>query len=459
MVYIGGLLAIHFIAFTLYLIKKRYNASVTLLLMGMLMYFLAYLLGLVDEVAVNDKSGFLFFDFLKNVTDSFISRFGSTGLQIMLIGGYVAYMKKIRANDALIYVSMQPLSILRQNNYLAAIMIIPIGQVLFITTSSAVSLGLLMMTTIYPVLIGLGVSRFTAVSVIASCTVFDLGPTSSNTLLAHTSIGMDSISYFSMQLRVTLPITVLMMAILYFSNRYFDRRDGNSIRGPVKALRMEELRSAAPLWFALLPTLPLVFTVLFSRSVNLLGLGIYLDLAPVILLSMVFSVMAEYIRRRSLRDLFATIAPFWVGMGRIFASVIVLIVCAEIFSHGLLSLKLIDMMVEISQFLGLNFIFLIFLLALLVFTGSLVTGSGVASFTAIGRYVPELAHDFGIPAVKMMLPAQLTAGLGRAASPISAIIIAISEIAGVSPFEVARRNLIPFLIITILMVLASYILL
>jgi DcuC family C4-dicarboxylate transporter len=457
MVYLGGFLAIHFLALTLYLITKRFNASVTLLLVGMVMYFLANLLGLAEPVEVSEKSGFLLFDFLKHITDRFISRFGSTGLQIMLIGGYVEYMKKIRANDALIYVSMQPLSILRQNPYLAAIMIIPIGQILFITTSSAVALGLLLITTIYPVLIGLGVSRLTAVSVIAACTVFDMGPTSLNALMAHTSIGMGSMAYFTMQLRVTLPLTVLMMALLYFSNRYYDRRDGNTSKGPVRALKMEELKNAAPLWFAVLPTLPLLFTVLFSKSVNLLGMEIFLDLAPVILLSMVISVLAAFVRRRSLRDLFATITPFWAGMGRIFASVIVLIVCAEIFAQGLLSLRLIDMMAGIMQFLGLNFIFVIFLLTLLVFAGSLITGSGVASFTTIGQYVPEMALKFGIPSIKLMIPVQLAAGLGRAASPISAIIIAISEIAGVSPFEVARRNIVPFLIIAIFLVLASYI--
>lgn len=32
---------------------------------------------------------------------------------IMTIGGYVAYMKKIKASDALVYVSMQPLAISR----------------------------------------------------------------------------------------------------------------------------------------------------------------------------------------------------------------------------------------------------------------------------------------------------------------------------------------------------------
>ncbi|MFO7574350.1 MAG: C4-dicarboxylate transporter DcuC, partial [Bacteroidales bacterium] len=141
----------------------------------------------------------------------------------------------------------------------------------------------------------------------------------------------------------------------------------------------------------------------------------------------------------------------------IFASVIVLIVCAEIFAQGLLSLRLIDMMAGIMQFLGLNFIFVIFLMTLLVFAGAIITGSGVASFTTIGQYVPEMALKFGIPSIKLMIPVQLAAGLGRAASPISAIIIAISEIAGVSPFEVARRNIVPFLIIAIFLVLASYI--
>lgn len=459
MVFIGGLIALHIALLTAFLLYRRYNASFTLLVMGMLMYFMSPLLGLPVSEGPESGTGFLLFDFLKFLIDSFIHRFGSTGLLIMLIGGYVEFMKKIKANDALIYVTMQPLSILKQYPYLAAIMIIPIGQILFISTPSAVALGLLLITTVYPVLVGLGVNRLTAVSVIAACTVFDMGPTSSNAAMASDLIGSDSMLYFTRQLRVALPLTVVMMALLLISNKYFDRRDLPSSRRMAKALNIEELVKTTPLYYALFPALPLIFTVLFAPSINIFNLGITSDIAPLIILSLFIAIIAELIRRRSVKDTFAAINPFWVGAGRVFTSVIVLIVCAEIFANGLISLGLIDSMVAAIQALGLNSVFVTLLLTLVSFSASLITGSGVASFTAIGQLIPDLALKFGIPSITLMIPVQLAAGLGRAASPIAIVIIAVSEIAGVSPFDIAKRNAGPLLAISLLLVLLSYIIL
>jgi len=458
MVYVGGVIAIHFVVLTVFMLYRRYNPSVTLLLTGTLMFFLAALLGVGKPLEMENASGILFFDFFSHIIANFTGRFARTGLLIMLIGGYVEYMKKIKANDALIYVSMQPLSILKQYPYLAAIMIIPIGQILFMATPSAVALGLLLITTIYPVLISLGVSRLTAVSVIAACTVFDMGPTSSNAYLAASTIDADSILYFGRQLRVTLPLTIVMMGLLYIANRYFDRKDDAGVVHSVKHSEIQELIKSTPIYFALLPTLPLLFTVIFSESINLFHFGITVDISPLILISLLIAATAYFLRSRSLRQTFASFTPFWIGMGRTFTSVIVLIVCAEIFAMGLTNLGLIDMLASLVQILGLNSIFVIILMTIFTFAASLITGSGVASFTAISGFVPAFAADFDISAIKMMIPVQLSAGLGRAASPIAIVVIAISEIAGVSPFDIARRNLGPFLIIALLIVALSYIL-
>jgi DcuC family C4-dicarboxylate transporter len=458
MVYVGGIIAIHFVVLTVFMLYRRYNPSVTLLLMGMLMFFLANLLGVAKPIELEHSSGLLFFDFFSYVISNFTGRFTRTGLLIMLIGGYVEYMKKIKANDALIYVSMQPLSILKQYPYLAAVMIIPVGQVLFMATPSAVALGLLLITTIYPVLISLGVSRLTAVSVIAACTVFDMGPTSSNAYVAASTIDTDSILYFGRQLRVTLPLTIVMMGLLYIANRYFDRKDNAGVVSIARHSDIQELIKSTPLYFALLPTLPLFFTVIFSESISLFHFGVAVDIAPLILISLLIAASAYLFRSRSLRQTFASFTPFWIGMGRTFTSVIVLIVCAEIFAIGLMNLGLIDMLAALIQTLGLNSIFVIVLMTIFTFAASLITGSGVASFTAISGFVPEFATNFDISAINMMIPVPLSAGLGRAASPIAIVIIAISEIAGVSPFDIARRNIFPFLIIALMIVALSYLL-
>jgi DcuC family C4-dicarboxylate transporter len=45
----------------------------------------------------------------------------------------------------------------------------------------------------------------------------------------------------------------------------------------------------------------------------------------------------------------------------------------------------------------------------------------------------------------MVLPLQLSASMGRAASPIAGVIVAISGVAGVSPIELAKRNTFPLI--------------
>jgi len=50
----------------------------------------------------------------------------------------------------------------------------------------------------------------------------------------------------------------------------------------------------------------------------------------------------------------------------------------------------------------------------------------------------------------------LASSMGRAASPIAGVIIAISEIAGVSSFDLARRNLIPLSFTMVVMLIYHF---
>jgi len=50
---------------------------------------------------------------------------------------------------------------------------------------------------------------------------------------------------------------------------------------------------------------------------------------------------------------------------------------------------------------------------------------------------------------------QLSASLGRGLSPIAGVIIATAEIAGVTPMQVVKRNLIPLLVTFVALLLMS----
>ena len=248
MIYVGALISIQFIALTAYWLVKKYHAQAVLLFSGLTMLTLALILGF-DIPELKNATGLKEFDLFKVIQEIFSEKGAGVGLMIMTIGGFVAYMKQIKASDALVYVSMQPLSIFRKYPYLAASLVIPIGQLLFICTPSATGLGLLLVASIYPVLVSLGVSKLSAVSVISACTVFDMGPASANTARASELVGMNNVMYFiEHQMPLTIPMTILLMIMYYFSNRYYDKKD--ALKKQTEEVKQEDFKVDVPLIYA-----------------------------------------------------------------------------------------------------------------------------------------------------------------------------------------------------------------
>jgi len=162
------------------------------------------------------------------------------------------------------------------------------------------------------------------------------------------------------------------------------------------------------------------------------------------------------VRKKNLKQFFGGVEAFWDGMGKIFASVVTLIVCAEIFSMGLINLGFVDALVQGSTQLGFSGGVIGILIAILVFLAAMLMGSGNAAFFSFGPLVPNIAKQFGMSTSELITPIQLSASIGRTASPIAGVIIAISQIAGVSPFELVKRNLIPMGSIMLFMILYNY---
>ncbi len=59
--------------------------------------------------------------------------------------------------------------------------------------------------------------------------------------------------------------------------------------------------------------------------------------------------------------------------------------------------------------------------------------------------LPQIAEKIGTNVADMILPIQLSAGMGRTISPIAGVIIAIAGLSGLSPFDIVRRTVIPML--------------
>ncbi|MGM9736793.1 MAG: C4-dicarboxylate transporter DcuC [Candidatus Cryptobacteroides sp.] len=460
MLYIGIIIALEILALTAYMLWKRFSPQGVLLVSGILMLGLAHLAGLASP-EIGESTGSAFFDIFKAISESFSTNLVNGGLMILAIGGYVAYMRKIKASEALAIVSTRPLSLLHRHPYIAATALIPIGQILFICIPSATGLAFLLAGTILPLMSRMGISKPTAVSAITLCTVFDIGPGSANSMQAASLSRINRLHYFiDYQLEYVVPLTILLMAVFYFSSKWFDRKDNLTTSGgnPDNILEAEAISGAPGDIFAILPVLPLLLLVFFSNYTgNLLGFSIELDIIVSVLVSLFVAMIFDLTRTRSFERMFNSLKSFWEGMGQTFASIITLIVCAEIFSKGLISLGYLEAIIRASTGIGLPGQAVVLVMTLSIFLTAMVTGSGNAVFFSFSPLMPDIASIIGAAPINMILPMQLSASIGRSVSPIAGVVIAISEIGGVSTFEIVKRNIAPVLsVLAFLLIFNGY---
>ena len=131
-------------------------------------------------------------------------------------------------------------------------------------------------------------------------------------------------------------------------------------------------------------------------------------------------------------------------MGNIFKTVVTLIIVADVFSKGLIALGVIDALVFVSQNIGFGVVGIAVIMTLLIFGSSIIMGSGNASFFAFAPLGSKISETYEVSSSLFVLPMNLSASMGRTVSPISGVLIAVSELAGVSPIDLVKRNAIPF---------------
>ncbi|ULC59569.1 C4-dicarboxylate transporter DcuC [Flaviramulus sp. BrNp1-15] len=451
--YLGAIISLLFVFIAGRLLLKRFNPHAVLLVSGLLMLIIAQILN-YNLPELKDSTGFSGFDLFRYIKESFSKTNAGVGLMIMAIGGFVAYIDKIGASDTLVYVAMKPLSFFKKKPYIAASLVIPIGQLLFTAIPSAAGLGLLLMASMFPILVNLGVSRLSAVSVITATTAFGIGPASAITARATSIAEIDTVLFFlNYQIPLVLPLSFIMMITYYFVNRYYDKKNG--VDKEVHEIEKKEFK--APLIYAVIPILPIILLIVFSKIFNLFSVPISLDTTTAMFISLFIALICEFIRTKNIKEVFNSLQTFWNGMGNIFKTVVTLIITADIFAKGLISLGFIDGLLDLSQNIGFGAVGIGVVMTVMIFLASMLMGSGNASFFAFGPLVPKIAKQLGVESTQMLLPMQLSASMGRTVSPVAGVIIATAEIAKVSTLEIVKRNLIPLAIALLVMLLYHFV--
>jgi DcuC family C4-dicarboxylate transporter len=453
MSYFGPILSLVFVVITATLLLRKYNPHAVLLVSGLIMLVISQVFNF-NMPELKEPTGFSGFDLFRYIKESFSKTNAGVGLMIMAIGGFVAYIKKIGASDTLVYVAMKPLKLFKKQPYLAASMVIPIGQVLFTAIPSAAGLSLLLMASLFPILVNLGVSRLSAVSVITATTAFGMGPASAITASATEISGIDTIVFFlNFQIPLVWPLSVAMMVTYYIVNRYYDKKEDLEY---IKD-HDDTKKPDTPLIYALIPVLPIMLLIVFSEIFSLASTPISLDTTTAMFISLFIAMIFELVRTKSIKSVLDSLNTFWNGMGNIFKTVVTLIITADIFAKGLISLGFISGLLDLTQNLGLGAIGIGVVMTLMIFLASMLMGSGNASFFAFGPLVPKISKSLGAETTDIILPMQLSASMGRTVSPVAGVIIATAEIAQVSTIAIVKRNLIPLSIALVFMLISHFI--
>lgn len=407
-----------------------------LFVMGTAMILTSYLIK--DTVALWPKSLILT---TKKITDIFVKTNQNVGLMIMTIGGFISYSKHIGSSQALVNQATRPIQFLRNTPHLAAALMVPLGQLLFICIPSAAGLGMLLMMTIFPVLTNLGVTKPTAVSAIALTTAIGVGPASALSASAANILEIPVVHYFTnYQWGLFWTCSLFMMVIFYFTNKQFDKKMERTLDEKIE-LETDSSQISIPKIYAMLPVFPLILLIVFSGLIPNIPLIPELNTTTALFIGFGVSILFETIRIRNIRKVFASISIFWDGMSSIFKKVVILIIAAETFANGLITLGFIDNIVALSKYFEAHTVGLI--LTIIIFITSTLMGSGNAAFFAFGPLIPKIANKLGIDAPSLLVQMNFSANLGRTISPISGILIALSEISGVEINQIVKRNLIP----------------
>ena len=430
-----GLIAIVLVA---YYIVKGYSATGVLMFGGLVLLFISVLMGhsILPEGVKSTSS--TYFDILEYVKYLLGNRGGGLGLMIMVLCGFSVYMTHLGANDVVVKLVSKPLKNIR-SPYILMVFAYFLACLMSFAVSSATGLGVLLMATLFPVMVNVGISRGAAAAICASPISIILSPTSGDVVL---SAEISKIPLGEFAFGTALPVSIfaiLGIAVAHFFwQRYLDKKEGVQ----VERLNADEIKTTAPNYYAILPLLPIIGVLIFDGKWGLPNLHI----VTVMVLCFIITAVVDFLRSFNAKQTFDNLVVAYRGMADAFAGVVMLLVAAGVFAQSLSTIGFITNLIDSAQSFGRSASVMMLVLAVITILATMATGSGNAAFYAFAELIPKLATQMGVNPAFLTIPMLQASNLGRGLSPVSGVVVAVSGMGKISPFEVVKRMSVPMLV-------------
>ena len=430
-----GLIAIVLVA---YYIVKGYSATGVLMFGGLVLLFISVLMGHSILPEGVKSTGSTYFDILEYVKYLLGNRGGGLGLMIMVLCGFSVYMTHLGANDVVVKLVSKPLKNIR-SPYILMVFAYFLACLMSFAVSSATGLGVLLMATLFPVMVNVGISRGAAAAICASPISIILSPTSGDVVL---SAEISKIPLGEFAFGTALPVSIfaiLGIAVAHFFwQRYLDKKE--SVQ--VERLNADEIKTTAPNYYAILPLLPIIGVLIFDGKWGLPNLHI----VTVMVLCFIITAVVDFLRSFNAKQTFDNLVVAYRGMADAFAGVVMLLVAAGVFAQSLSTIGFITNLIDSAQTFGGSAFFMMLVLAVITILATMATGSGNAAFYAFAELIPKLATQMGVNPAFLTIPMLQASNLGRGLSPVSGVVVAVSGMGKISPFEIVKRMSVPMLV-------------
>ncbi len=430
-----GLIAIVLVA---YYIVKGYSATGVLMFGGLVLLFISVLMGHSILPEGVKSTGSTYFDILEYVKYLLGNRGGGLGLMIMVLCGFSVYMTHLGANDVVVKLVSKPLKNIR-SPYILMVFAYFLACLMSFAVSSATGLGVLLMATLFPVMVNVGISRGAAAAICASPISIILSPTSGDVVL---SAEISKIPLGEFAFSTALPVSIfaiLGIAVAHFFwQRYLDKKEGVQ----VERVNADEIKTTAPNYYAILPLLPIIGVLIFDGKWGLPNLHI----VTVMVLCFIITAAVDFLRSFNAKQTFDNLVVAYRGMADAFAGVVMLLVAAGVFAQSLSTIGFITNLIDSAQTFGGSAFFMMLVLAVITILATMATGSGNAAFYAFAELIPKLATQMGVNPAFLTIPMLQASNLGRGLSPVSGVVVAVSGMGKISPFEIVKRMSVPMLV-------------
>ncbi|WP_145563104.1 anaerobic C4-dicarboxylate transporter DcuC [Yersinia aldovae] len=430
-------------------IIKGYSATGVLMVGGLLLLMISALMGKSVLPASATSTGWRATDIVEYVKILLMSRGGDLGMMIMMLCGFAAYMTHIGANDVVVKIASKPLQMIN-SPYLLMVAAYIVACLMSLAVSSATGLGVLLMATLFPVMVNVGISRGAAAAICASPAAIILAPTSGDVVLAAKASEMPLVDF---AFKTTLPISIAAIICMAIAHFFWQRYLDNKSQEKHEMMDVNEITTNAPSFYAILPFTPIIGVLIFDGK-----WGPELHIITVLVICMLSAALIEFVRSFSAKTVFAGLEVAYRGMADAFATVVMLLVAAGVFAQGLSTVGFISGLIGLAQSFGTGGIVMMLVLVTITMLAAMTTGSGNAPFYAFVELIPKLAAQMGINPAYLVIPMLQASNLGRTLSPVSGVVVAVAGMAKISPFEVVKRTSVPVLVGLVVVVVATEIL-